>query len=111
MLNSNDIGDFTACQTWGAAVLHDLITTIKPNVVLTSDFPDMTTPDHPVMDESPAAMAEIGAGMAQYWTQLLNAGISVTPIKESPYMVEAVPTCVEKYPNVSLDDGTFVAPR
>lgn len=97
MLNSNDIGDFTACQQWGQAVLHDLITTIRPNVVITSDYPNMATPDHPVL-ESPAAVAEIGAGMANYWTQLENAGISVTPIKESPDLVEDVPTCVEQHP-------------
>jgi peptidoglycan/LPS O-acetylase OafA/YrhL len=97
MLNSNDIGTFTACHTWGAAVLHDLVTTIRPDVVLTSDYPAMATVDHPGI-ESPAAMAEIGAGMAKYWTQLTDAGISVTAIKESPDLVEDVPTCVEKYP-------------
>ena len=97
MLNSTGIGKFTACQTWGAAVLHDLVTTIRPNVVLTSDYPNMATPDHPVM-ESPAAVAEIGAGMAKYWTQLEDAGISVTAIKESPDLVEDVPTCVEQHP-------------
>ena len=44
-------------------------------------------------------MAEIGAGMAQYWTQLEAAGISVTPIKESPDLVEDVPTCVDQHLN------------
>ncbi|MGH3250154.1 MAG: SGNH hydrolase domain-containing protein, partial [Trebonia sp.] len=97
MLNSNGIGKFTACQTWGAAVLHDLVTTIRPNVVLTTDYPNMATPDHPV-SESPATTAEIGAGMAQYWKRLEDAGISVTAIKESPDLVEDVPTCVEKHP-------------
>jgi peptidoglycan/LPS O-acetylase OafA/YrhL len=97
MLNSNGIGDFTACQQWGQSVLHDLITTIRPDVVITSDYPNMSTPDHPVR-ESPAAMAAIGAGMANYWTQLENAGISVTPIRESPDLVEDVPTCVEQHP-------------
>jgi hypothetical protein len=98
VLNWNGIGDLTACQTWGAAVLHDLITTIRPNVVITTDYPSLlSTPDHPV-NASPGAMAEIGAGMARYWTQLENAGISVTPIKESPDLVEDVPTCVEQHP-------------
>ncbi len=98
VLNWNGIGDLTACQAWGAAVLHDLITTIRPNVVITTDYPSLlSTPDHPV-NASPAAMAEIGAGMAQYWTQLEKAGISVTPIKESPDLVEDVPTCVEQHP-------------
>jgi len=97
MLNSDDIGTFTACHAWGAAVLHDLVTTVRPNVVITSDYPDMATVDYPVK-ESPAAVAEIGAGMAQYWSRLVAAGISVTAIKESPDLVEDVPTCVEKHP-------------
>jgi peptidoglycan/LPS O-acetylase OafA/YrhL len=96
VLNWNGIGELTACQTWGKAVLHDLITTIRPNVVITSDYPSLlSTPDHPV-NASPAAMAEIGAGMAQYWTQLAAAGISVTPIRETPDLVEDVPTCVDQ---------------
>jgi len=98
VLNWNGIGELTACQTWGKAVSHDLITTIRPNVVITTDYPSLlSTPDHPV-NASPAAMAEIGAGMAQYWTQLEDAGISVTPIKESPDLVEDVPTCVDQHP-------------
>jgi peptidoglycan/LPS O-acetylase OafA/YrhL len=97
VLNWNGIGELTACQTWGAAVLHDLITTIRPNVVITSEYPSLlSTPDHPV-NASPAAMAAIGAGMAQYWTQLEAAGISVTPIKETPDLVEDVPTCVDQH--------------
>jgi peptidoglycan/LPS O-acetylase OafA/YrhL len=98
MLNSNNIGGFTACQQWGRSVLHDLITTIRPNVVITSDYPNMATPDHPAR-ESRAAMAAIGAGMANYWTQLEKAGISVTAIRESPDLVEDVPTCVEQHPS------------
>ena len=97
VLNWNGIGELTACQTWGAAVLHDLITTIRPNAVITSDYPSLlSTPDHPV-NASPAAMAEIGAGMAQYWTRLEAAGISVTPIRETPDLVEDVPTCVDQH--------------
>src|SRR5262249_15230515 len=42
--------------------------------------------------------AEIGAGMARYWTSLEDAGISVTAIKESPDLGEDVPACVEKHP-------------
>ena len=97
MLNWNGIGELTACQTWGAAVLHDLITTIRPNVVITTDYPSLlSTPGHRV-NASPEAMAEIGAGMARYWTQLEAAGISVTPIRESPDLVEDVPTCVDQH--------------
>jgi peptidoglycan/LPS O-acetylase OafA/YrhL len=98
MLNSNDVGTFTACNSWGAAVLHDLVTTIRPDVVITSDYPSMATVAHPVIG-STAAVSDIGAGMARYWTQLKNAGISVTAIRESPDLVEDVPTCVEKNPS------------
>jgi peptidoglycan/LPS O-acetylase OafA/YrhL len=98
VLNWNGIGELTACQAWGAAVLHDLTTTIRPNVVITTDYPSLlSTPGHPV-NASPAAMAEIGAGMAQYWTRLEAAGISVTPIRETPDLVEDVPTCVDQHP-------------
>jgi len=98
VLNWNGIGELTACQAWGAAVLHDLITTIRPDVVITTEYPSLlSTPGHPV-NASPAAMAEIGAGMAQYWTQLEAVGISVTPIRETPDLVEDVPTCVDQHP-------------
>ncbi len=98
LLNWNGIGELTACQAWGAAVLHDLTTTIRPDVVITTDYPSLlSTPGHPV-NASPAAMAEIGAGMAQYWTRLEAAGISVTPIRETPDLVEDVPTCVDEHP-------------
>jgi peptidoglycan/LPS O-acetylase OafA/YrhL len=82
MRNPNGIGTFTACNDWGAAVLHDLVTTIRPDVVLTSDYPRMATASHPGLG-SPGAVADIGAGMAQYWNQLEAAGISVTAIRES----------------------------
>jgi len=97
VLNPNGIGTFTACHAWGAAVLHDLAATIRPDAVITSDYPSMATPGHPV-DESPAAAAEIGAGMARYWASLADAGISVTAIRESPDMGEDVPACVERHP-------------
>jgi hypothetical protein len=97
VLNWNGVGELTACQAWGGAVLHDLTATIRPNVVITSEYPSLlSTPAHPV-NASPAAMAEIGAGMARYWTRLEAAGISVTPIRETPDLVEDVPTCVDRH--------------
>jgi peptidoglycan/LPS O-acetylase OafA/YrhL len=97
LLNPDGTTAFTACHAWGAAVLHDLIATIRPDVVITSDYPNVATVGHPVK-ESPAAMAEIGTGMAQYWTRLEQAGISVTAIRESPDLRENVPACVEQHP-------------
>jgi peptidoglycan/LPS O-acetylase OafA/YrhL len=97
VLNWNGVGELTACQSWGEAVLRDLITTIRPNAVITSEYPSLlSTPAHPV-NASPAAMAEIGAGMARYWARLEAAGISVTPIRETPDLVEDVPTCVDQH--------------
>jgi hypothetical protein len=59
------------------ATIGSIRTTIRPNVVITCDYPSLlSAPDHPV-NASPTAMAEIGAGMAPYWTQLEAAGISV----------------------------------
>ncbi len=97
LLNANGAGPFTACHAWGTAVLHDLVTTIRPDVVITSDYPNVATPGHPV-SESPGAVADIGTGMTRYWTSLEHAGISVTAIKETPDLGEDVPACVEKHP-------------
>lgn len=80
MLNLNGVGTFTACHAWGAAVFNDLVATIRPDVVITSGYPtDMATGGHPVR-ESPGAVAEIGAGLAQYRASLEDAGIPVTTI-------------------------------
>jgi hypothetical protein len=48
--------------------------------------------------KSREAMAAIGAGMASYWTQLEKAAICVTPIRESPDLVEDVPTAWSSTP-------------
>jgi peptidoglycan/LPS O-acetylase OafA/YrhL len=81
-----------SCLTWGQTVLQDLLTTIKPDVVITSDFPDQPTTAHP--QAGPQAMADIGAGMVPYWTQLENHGIQVVAIRETPDMGIDEPTCL-----------------
>ena len=92
---------YDSCHTWGATVLHDLLTTIRPDVVITSDYPTLaTTVAHP--KRGPQSAADIGTGMARYWTQLKRAGISVLAIRETPDLVEDVPECVVRYPS-SLD--------
>ena len=63
-------------------MLNDLVTKIKPNVVITSGLPEDGTVGHPT--PGPAAFKAIGAGMAQYWTDLENHGIDVVAIKETP---------------------------
>jgi hypothetical protein len=88
-------GPYTACHQWGAAVLHDLLTSIHPDVVITSDLADLgSVTDHQVGQK---AYEDIAAGMASYWTQLEDNGISVVPIEETPTMSFYPPDCVAKY--------------
>jgi peptidoglycan/LPS O-acetylase OafA/YrhL len=86
---------FTACYQWGVTVLHDLISTIRPDVVITSDLPNTGSTAHPAA--GPQGYADVAAGMAKYWTQLEDHGISVVPIQETPDMGYTVPDCVSTY--------------
>jgi hypothetical protein len=87
-------GDYTACHTWGAGVLHDLITRIKPNVVITSDYPYFATAADPAMGHR--AQTAIGDGMVPYWTQLEDHGISVIALRETPFIGLTVPSCLTR---------------
>ena len=89
-------GPNTACHAWGAAVVADLETKIKPDVVITSELPGLATVKHPAGGAT--AQAEIGNGMAQYWKQLQGHGISVVAIKESPSPGLNMPECVAENP-------------
>jgi peptidoglycan/LPS O-acetylase OafA/YrhL len=86
---------YTACHQWGASVLHDLLTSIHPNVVITSELPELGTVSDPRVGTK--AYADISVGMASYWTQLENHGISVVPIEETPTISFNPPDCVAKY--------------
>jgi peptidoglycan/LPS O-acetylase OafA/YrhL len=86
---------YTACHEWDTRVQHDLLTSIRPNVVITSDFTQVGSMTHP--QYGPAAYADIAAGMAQYWKQLQDHGISVIPIQETPEMNFTPPDCVSEY--------------
>jgi peptidoglycan/LPS O-acetylase OafA/YrhL len=89
---------YDSCHTWGTSVLHDLLTTIRPDVVITSDYPTLaTTVAHP--KGGPQSAADIGTGMAAYWAKLKHAGMSVVAIRETPDLVEDVPECVDRYPS------------
>jgi peptidoglycan/LPS O-acetylase OafA/YrhL len=85
-------GAYTACHTWGTAVMRDLETSIRPDVVITSSYPGLATVKHPA--GGAAAQADIGDGMAGYWAQLRQHGISVIAIKESPDVGLNVPECL-----------------
>jgi peptidoglycan/LPS O-acetylase OafA/YrhL len=95
MVTPNTGGPYTPCHAWGAAVMHDLVTSIRPDVVITSDWPGLATVKHPA--GGAAAQQEIGAGMARYWDQLESHGISVVAIRESPDMGLNVPDCLSKH--------------
>ncbi|HEX9040194.1 MAG TPA: acyltransferase family protein [Trebonia sp.] len=98
MITPNTGGPYASCHSWGTAVLRDLITKVRPDVVITSDWPGLATVRHP--KGGAAAQQEIGAGMDAYWDQLEGHGISVVAIKESPDMGLNVPDCVSKNPAV-----------
>jgi hypothetical protein len=86
---------YTACHEWDVRVQHDLLTSIRPAVVITSDFAGMGSVAHP--RAGAAAYADIAAGMAQYWAQLQDHGVSVIPIQETPMMDVDPPDCVAEY--------------
>jgi hypothetical protein len=83
---------YTACAQWSSKVMTDLVTKVKPDLVVTSDRPTNGVPGHP--KTSPATRTAIGDGMATYWTTLARHGIPVVGIRESPEMGVDVPTCL-----------------
>jgi SGNH domain (fused to AT3 domains) len=97
MITPDSGGPYTSCHSWGVAVMRALVTKIRPQVVITSDWPGLATVRHP--EGGAAAQQEIGAGMAAYWKQLEGRHISVVAIKESPDMGLDVPDCISKYPS------------
>jgi peptidoglycan/LPS O-acetylase OafA/YrhL len=108
MVTPDSGGPYTTCHTWGATVVHDLITTIKPDVVITSQFPGLATVKDPA--GGAAAQQDIGNGMAQDWEQLQSHGISVVAIKESPDVGLNIPNCIAKNPS-SLKNCTIPTAR
>jgi peptidoglycan/LPS O-acetylase OafA/YrhL len=86
---------YTSCREWNAEAQHDLLTSIRPDVVITSDLAEMGSVEHP--QSGSAAYADIAQGMAQYWGQLEDRGISVLPIQETPAMNFTPPDCVSEY--------------
>jgi peptidoglycan/LPS O-acetylase OafA/YrhL len=92
---------YTACREWGVAVQHDLLTSIRPDVVITSDFAQMGSVAHPTIGT--AAYADIAAGMARYWEQVQDHGISVVPVQETPMMDFTPPDCVSEHGADSAD--------
>ena len=86
---------YTSCHEWDVTVQHDLLTSIRPDVVITSDFTEIGSLAHPQVGS--AAYADIAAGMARYWAQLQDHGISVIPIQETPTMDFDPADCVSEH--------------
>jgi peptidoglycan/LPS O-acetylase OafA/YrhL len=86
---------YTACQQWGTNLLHALLTTIRPNVVIVSGRQEEGT----VSDKKAGAVArrDIGNGMVPYWKQLLGHGIPVIAIKETPEVSARTTVCILKH--------------
>jgi peptidoglycan/LPS O-acetylase OafA/YrhL len=95
MVDSTTGAPYTACYQWGQAALNDLVTNIKPSVVITSGMPEDGTVGH--QQVGAAAFKAEGAGEAQYWTDLENHGIDVVAIRETPYVVVDEPDCVAEH--------------
>jgi peptidoglycan/LPS O-acetylase OafA/YrhL len=88
-------GAYPTCHAWGASVLHDLVTTIRPDVVITSELASMTSLAHPA--NGAQASADVGDGMATYWRQLQAHGVGVIAIRETPLTGLNGPDCVAQY--------------
>jgi peptidoglycan/LPS O-acetylase OafA/YrhL len=95
MMTTNTGADYASCHTWGQQAEQQLLTQIKPQVVITSDQPGLSTPQD--QTGGATAQAEIGDGMNAYWQRLENHGISVIAIKESPQVQIDMPSCVSQH--------------
>jgi hypothetical protein len=85
---------YTACHDWGQAVLQQLLTSIKPDVVIASERAASGTVDHPKSDA--VGRTEVGKGMVPYFRTLLQHGINVVAIHETPNLGFDVPDCLAK---------------
>ncbi|WP_338180147.1 acyltransferase family protein [Jatrophihabitans sp.] len=83
---------YSSCVTWDKNVMTDLLTKIHPDVVIVSERADSGTTTNPKIDAT--AMAEIGKGMADYWTQLISHGMKVVAIHETPEPGKNIPDCL-----------------
>jgi peptidoglycan/LPS O-acetylase OafA/YrhL len=96
MIEKGTNGPDTTCHAWGVTVLHDLVTKIRPDVVITSELAERGSASHPT--PGPQAYADVAAGMAQYWGQLEANQISVVAIRETPMINTIVPGyCVSRH--------------
>ncbi len=83
---------YTACHDWGVNALRDLLTSVHPDVVITSGRATFGTPAHPKPDAT--SFQAIAQGTARYWRQLAAAGIKIVALAETPEMGRDVPDCL-----------------
>jgi len=88
-------GPYPACTSWGHAVLRDLVTNVKPQLVITSSMATEDAFGYP--HGTSASRAALGAGEAAYWKQLRAHGIHVVAIRETPDPGINGPACVGQY--------------
>jgi peptidoglycan/LPS O-acetylase OafA/YrhL len=100
-------GSYPQCTRWGTTVLHDLVTTIRPQLVITSSDPSENAAAYP--QGGAQSRAALGAGEAAYWKQLKAHGISVAAIRESPSLNVTGPACVDQYGTKSAKCDTPVS--
>ena len=94
-VETTPVGDstpYTSCTSWGDKLMTELLTTIKPDVVITSDRP--TSSVLPDTKADAPSLTAIGQGMASYWTTLRARGIDVIGISETPQLTGDAPTCL-----------------
>jgi len=99
-------GPYAACHQWGVNVLHDLLTTVQPDVVITTGNQLEMPVDNPV--SAPSARAETAAGEAAYWRQLEAHGIGVIALAETPSFPGDLSDCIARN---SQDPRHCAAPR
>lgn len=105
-VNTGHSEPYTSCHTWGASVLHHLLTKLHPQVVITTDRPVLGTTNYA---PGPTASTAIGRGMATYWKQLIAHHIAVVGFRESPEMGFDVPDCVAAKGHCSASRSQAVA--
>jgi peptidoglycan/LPS O-acetylase OafA/YrhL len=91
-------GAYPSCAAWGKTVLNDLITKIRPQLVIASFLgPGNQENALAYPQGGPRSSAALGAGEAAYWNQLKAHGIPVIGIRETPSMSFSGATCVSQY--------------
>jgi peptidoglycan/LPS O-acetylase OafA/YrhL len=87
------IGDDGDCALWRENALR-LLEVERPDVVLTTG---LTPSGYEVIDYQVADVATFAEGYIDVWSRLMNAGITVGAIRDTPYFPVDVPGCVAEH--------------